>query len=71
MKKSLAAAVAAFAFALLIGCRPTVATTPATPPSNEKDRDVHIRTPGASVDVEGKGKDRKVDVDVHRKDKNP
>ena len=69
MKKILAAG-AAFAFALIltVGCQPAVVTTPAT---QDKERDIHIRTPGANVDIEGKGKDRKVDVDVHRKDKNP
>ena len=70
MKKSLAAAVALFALAPgLAGCQPTVATTPATPPSREKETDIRIRTPGASVDVKGDGKN--VDVDVERKKKNP
>src|SRR5262245_41460524 len=61
-------AVSATLTFVLFGCQPAVVTTPAT---QDKERDIHIRTPGANVDIEGKGKDRKVDVDVHRKDKNP
>jgi hypothetical protein len=71
MKKTLrACAMFALTLAFVVGCQPTVVTTPANT-DKDKNRDVHIRTPGANVDIEGKGKDRKVDVDVHRKDKNP
>jgi len=69
MKKHFSAVSAALTLILILfGCQPAVVTTPA---SQDKERDIHIRTPGANVDIEGKGKDRKVDVDVHRKDKTP
>ena len=56
----------------LVGCQPAVVTTPARQDRDSQNgKDVHIRTPGASVDIEGKGKGGKVDVDVHRKDRTP
>ena len=66
MKLHRFAAVAAVAFVLVVGCQPVVVTTPAKT-DGDKDKDIHIRTPRANVDVEGKGSDRKVDVDVHPK----
>jgi hypothetical protein len=71
MKKHLAAVVfAAFTVALAVGCQPSAPTTVIH--EREKETNIHIRTPGANVDIQGKGKkDTNVDVDVHRKDKNP
>lgn len=64
---------AALAFALVIGCQPAVVTTPATStqPSHEKETNIHIRTPGANVDIKGKGDGKGADVDVERKKKEP
>jgi hypothetical protein len=69
MKKLLAATAAALTFALVIGCQPTVVTTPVTPPNREKETDIRIRTPGVDVDVKGKGDGK--GVDVERKKKGP
>ena len=74
MKTSRATILAActFVFALLVGCQQP--TSPTTAP-REKETDIRIRTPGADIDIHGKGKadgsgkDRKIDVDVNRKDR--
>jgi hypothetical protein len=61
-----AASVALVALFGATGCNP-----PASPTTNrepeKKNADVHIRTPGASVDVEHKRDGKSVDVDVRRK----
>jgi hypothetical protein len=55
--------------ACLFGCQPATVTTPAAPAPAERNKgDVHIRTPGANIDVERKGTGRDVNVDVRRKD---
>jgi hypothetical protein len=65
MKMPRIATVAAVVFAFAAGCQPVVVTTPA---KEDKEKGVHINTPGANVDIEGKKGDRKVDVEVPRKD---
>lgn len=50
---------------LFVGCQPAPPTpTQPSDPDNEKTR-IHIHTPRVKVDVNPKGTDRAVDVEVH------
>jgi len=49
-----------------MGCNPPASPTTSREPE-KKNTDVHIRTPGSSIDVEHNRDGKSVDVDVHRK----
>jgi hypothetical protein len=55
--------------AVASGCQPAAAPSTGSPPprSGDPKSDIHIRTPKANVDIEGKGTGRGVDVNVERK----
>jgi hypothetical protein len=57
--------IALAALAAALGCNQSSPTT--APPTRENETDIKVRTPGAKVDVQGKG----VNVDVERKKNNP
>jgi hypothetical protein len=61
--------IALAALAAALGCNQSSPTT--APPSRENESDIKIRTPGAKVDVQGKGEGKGVDVNVERKKNNP
>lgn len=66
------------AVALVAGCEnasstptagTTTKTTTTTTTKTEEKPDVHVRTPRVDVDVQRTGHERKVDVDVNKKDR--